>query len=944
MTFLQRLATAIIENSNVGLKDTAIILPTQRATKLLQQVLAEKINKAFFSPTFFTIDKFIEKLSPFKKLSSTELLLHLFDLYHTTPGNEEKSFSSFLSWGSVFIQDINEIDMQLANAHDIFTNLADIKEIDNAFLNNQLSKNAQSYIDFYKSLYDLYSSFTKNLKQDGVGYSGMIYKEVANNIADLASSLPYKRYIFAGFNMFSPAELKITKYFSTEFHAEFYFDLDEFYYNQQLKETYMVEQMQTSFSELNIPPDKISWLGHQYKDIKKEVSIVGVPKHLSQVLYATELLEKMTEEELNHTAVVLADEALFAPFIHTYGRTHANYTMGYPLKATMAYNLLNTLITTLKDHERFQQNQPQAKSNYYHKDLLAFFRNPIIQEVCDLDAAPQKVGDVINGMIERNRIFFDYEDLPILSWLHFPRACSDGLVYFSELLNFFDFIMQMLPEDRQDFYSLTYLYDGIINAQPNFEYFKNSNTPLDINSFEYLLTEEMKSVSIPLSGNPDSGLQVMGLLESRILDFDNVILLSVNEGVLPKGKSQNSLILHNIKQYYKLPTYHYRDAVAAYHFFRLLQHAQSIHLIYDNDSSDSLSEKSRFINQLIFEIKRQNLDIQYHQHTISTKLPTPSHDEIKIEKDEKIIQKLKEYRYSPTSLNTFIQCPLKFYLSKIARINQPECINETVESSVIGTIIHAILEHLYDELKEQPNNYANIIKKYRDNLRDKITEQFIIEKFQEKDLGNGKLYLAFEVIQKYLLPYFDLAEKEFGNGYNDTIGTEIELRATIDVDGIPIQLGGKSDRVDYREKCVTILDYKTGKVDAKYLKLKNFNEEAVEALFTDSKYDKLFQLLSYAYIYNNDKGENSVRKTPEYRCGIISFQELLKKAEKTILYAQLPNEEINKEILDQFEEKLKILFANILDKDQAFTQAQNKDNCKYCDYKFLCGQQNRASY
>lgn len=934
MSFLQKLATAIIHDNSIDFKDTAVILPNRRAVRLLRQAMAKEIGKPFFSPVFYTIDDFIETLSPIKKADNQTLLLHLYEVYKNMEKTESKSFFSFLSWGSIFIQDINEIDMQLANADDIFSNLADIKEIDNFFLKQQLSHNTLSYIEFYKSLKKLYHNYIQRLQEANIGYTGLIYKNVAEHITNYAQQLSHRRYIFAGFNMLSPSELTIAKYYKEQHSGEFYFDLDALYFNEDRNSSYMVQQMNATFNELGLEPEKVTWITDDYRNIPKKIYTTGTSKQINQVLYASELLEQMTADELDQTAVVLTDESLFLPFIHTYGHTHANFTMGYPLKATTAYSLLEIVISTALNSQRFYENQQNSTHVYYFRDLIAFFKNPIIQET--LFSTEQQTS-VIDRMITRNRTFFEYEEIPELELVNFPKTVPTGNDYFRHLLNFFINIAEKLPGERKDFYAIQYIINGLYQTNDLLNTFIQTAKELDLVSLEFILKEKLGRISIPIAGTPDCGLQIMGLLETRTLDFKNIIMLSVNEGILPKGKSHNSLILHNIKQHFNLPTYHYKDAVIAYHFFRLLQHAENIHLIYDNDSSNALSEKSRFIHQLDYEIKKRDLPISFIENTLTQKLAQHTSIQMNVPKDSHIISKIKALRFSPSSLNTYIACPLRFYLDKVANIKKPETINETIESSVIGNTTHSILEDLYNRLKNQPVQYRQTIQEYEDNIDEHLHSKFSENNFQKEDLSKGKLYLAYEVVKKYLLTYFKIIKTDFDNGLNDIIGTEIQLKTNICIGGNSLQLFGKSDRVDYRESCITIFDYKTGYVDTKNLKLKL--PEEIDKLFTDYNYSMLFQLLMYAYLYAHDTSDCTKRKTTTFKCGIISFQELMKSGGEPILYSQLPEQEITAEILSVFEEGLKELLSHILDEKTPFQQTNQTKNCLFCDFNLLCKRQ-----
>jgi CRISPR/Cas system-associated exonuclease Cas4 (RecB family) len=396
-------------------------------------------------------------------------------------------------------------------------------------------------------------------------------------------------------------------------------------------------------------------------------------------------------------------------------------------------------------------------------------------------------------------------------------------------------------------------------------------------------------------------------------------------------------LLYDIKRHFGLSTHQRKDAIFGYHFFRLLQRAENVHLIYDNESTNSLAEKSRFMEQLEFEVKKQYLQETIHitnnQFVLPFSFPT-NESKINIPKTKPILEKLTTYCYSPTALTAYIQCPLKFYWRYIEKITTPTAFDETNESAIIGTVIHNVLEEIFIQLKEKPAQFAVFLSEFAKNI-DKVLFRVFKKQpeLEHEDIEQGKLFLAYQVVKKSILDYIEIIQNEWKISVCQIIATEATLIADVHVGENKLCFSGKADRIEMRDNKVTILDYKTGKVEAKNLKCK---AEDMAVLFTEPKYSQLFQLLCYAYLYQNNKQQTLVQ-TAEVQCGIIAFQELYKQNEEYIYYAEIAKERIlTDEMLQKFEEHLKQIFSSILDETRAFAQNDKEENCQYCDYKEIC--------
>ena len=380
-TFLGELASNILQKEAVSPKDVLIILPNKRAKRVLQKNIAQRITTPQFSPQILSINEFFESLSLLKAISKEELLLHLYSIFITFDSFKEESFHTFLTWAPTFLSDINEIDLQLADASQIFSNLSEIKELETTFLKGELSDFQNRYLHFYIQLSELYIKFVAYLKENQIGYEGLIYRTVSDQITTtnqidekwIAPYKGYKRFIFAGFHALSPSEMSILEFFYHNFKGEFIFDIDRFY---DEKYAPFVKTLQ---NRLRIPDIHIK---EDFRNIPKEIYITEVTGNMSQIYHAIDLIHHIEKVEgtLDETALVFADESLVVPFVHAYDCTKANLTMGYPIQNTTAYQLLQIILDLTKNSFRFAKIQQVDQKIYYHKDLVLFFQNPLVTQ------------------------------------------------------------------------------------------------------------------------------------------------------------------------------------------------------------------------------------------------------------------------------------------------------------------------------------------------------------------------------------------------------------------------------------------------------------------------------------------------------------------------------------------------------------------------------------
>lgn len=935
-TFLGELASNLLQQETVSLKDVLIILPNKRAKRVLQKQIAQRISIPQFSPQILSINEFFESLSPIKSTSKEELLLHLYSIFITFDAFKEESFQTFLTWAPTFLSDINEIDLQLADASQIYSNLSEIKELETTFLKGDLSDFQNKYLHFYVQLGELYEIFVSYLMENKIGYEGLIYRNVADQIVKtdhieeqfITPYKAYKRFIFAGFHALSPSEMCILEFFYHKFHGEFIFDIDRFY---DEKYAPFVKTLQ---NRLRIPDIHIK---EDFKNIPKEIYITDVTGNMSQIYHAIDLIHHIEKVEgtLDETALVFADESLIVPFVHAYDCTKANLTMGYPIQNTNAYQLLQIILDLTKNSFRFAKIQQVDHKIYYHKDIVLFFQNPLVTQA--IFGGNSEGYSAVNEIVANNQIFIPQKDVsPII-----PNLPAQGVEIVHLLIHFFEDLAQKVEKQTPDFYGIQLIIKGLNQTLTVLDHIQCSSIVLDFNSIEYFIYEKVNALTIPFIGDFDKGLQVCGLLETRTLDYKNIIFLSINEGVLPKGKGQPSMIMYDVKNHFKLPTSTYKDSIFAYHFFRLMQRASLVHILYDNDSSSTLAEKSRFINQLEFEVEHKKLtqNISIVKKSISTipQIKTLENNNIVIHKDQDIIEKLHELKYSASNLTNYIRCPLAFYLTYIERLEQIESVDENIENRVVGTIIHEILQTIFNKIEKDPSNAIAIIEASLAEL-DQITNNTFLknEDIRKADITRGKLYLATEIVKRNVLAYLNIAKKEFKSENIQVVGNEVVFHVPISTCFGNVTLKGAADRIDIRDHKVTILDYKTGRVDAKELVFKSD-----ESLISDYNQKQLFQLLVYLLLYQKDP-KNTLVKTAKYTSGIIAFQDVLLQNETYIHFAQLLLEDkttttaFSKTEIDHFEQTVTHLIEQILNPELPFMQTEEIKNCQYCDFKSIC--------
>lgn len=906
-----------LQKKGLNLQDLFFILPSKRAGTFLKHELASVLEFPIFSPTILSIEELVEDLSGLKALDNSELLFRLYSTYsNQTHDSELEPFDSFIKWAQILLQDFNEIDRYLVNQTDIFDYLSAIKELDHWSLESNQTDLIKSHLKFWKNLGTYYTAFTEDLIENKEGYQGLIYREAANNLEYYIETNSNRKHVFLGFNALNTSESQIIQGLLQNDLAQIYWDIDETFINDTVHDAgHFTRQHKSQWKYFNTNP--FNWIASHYSSEKK-IQAIGVPKLVGQAKYIGHILKDLKEEHsnLSKVAVVLGEENLLVPILNSIPKSisQVNVTMGLPLK----FVPLASLFKLLFDIHRHNTDR------YYHKDVIDLLSHPSIYRLFDSQLG-NGAKHIITSIQKNNFTYLNLGQLKSLvddthyslvdelfeSWKDNPKfaisQCSKLIQRIKARLN-----QEKSNLELEYLFRFYKLFNQLTELSSNYKQHLKS-----VKILEGLFNELLTSETLDFQGEPLDGLQIMGMLESRVLDFETVIISSVNEGILPSGKTNNSFIPYDVKLQNELPTYKEKDAVYTYHFFRLLQRAKNVYIIY-NTEIDALKggEKSRFITQLDIE------GIHDIKHLIAApKVPVIEHKLKEVSKNQAAVKQLETLAtkgFSPSSLTNYIRNPIDFYYEKILGIKEFEDVEENIAANTLGSVIHNTLEDLYKPLE---GRFLTIktLKEFKSKVRPTVSKHFRLL-YKEGDFSKGKNLIVFEIAQRYIQNFLDLEINTISSGKTIKIlAIEVDESIEIKIENInyPIILKGKVDRIDQLNGVTRVIDYKSGKVEQNKVEIVNW-----EDITTDyDKYSKSFQILCYAYMmYVNRKIELPIE------AGIISFKNLnsgfLKFGTKPSTYSKKKNQTISIDTINAFEVELKRLILEILNPNIDFIEKE----------------------
>lgn len=891
--------------------DVVLILPSQRAGVYVKQALKESVKTGFL-PEIITIEGFLERVSHLKKADSIQLLFDFYTIYKSVE-KDPLTFDYFSSWAFTVLQDFSEIDQYLIDTNDLFLYLKDIQRLKKWSVKGEFKETelVKDHYVFLEKLHLFYPKLYAYLIERKSGYQGLIYREATKKIDSYLETNSVKKHIFIGFNALNKAEeYLIQKVLETQ-NADIYWDIDNRFLNSNHQAGSFIRKYIREWNYYQ--KNALKSIGNFF-DLKKNITVISAPKNITQIKHAGEILDNLSN--YNNTAFVLGDESLLPVALTSLPKKvrDINITMGYPLKNIPTVQLINAIFQLFLSQERLQKKEAHA---FFYKDVLSVFKNATLTSYLHSE---QNFSKALNRfIIERNASFLS--EAQVLSIIEKDDIAKITVVQniLSSVKEVIDFLNKVLTlihtlKDHVSAMEKEYLYrfhqafTQLKNLQKEHQYFKELKTLFQF--FKQLIASE----NLFFQGEPLKGLQLMGVLETRVLDFENVIITSVNEGNLPDNSNTNSFIPFDVKIHFGIPTYKEKDAIFSYHFFRLLQRAKNIFLLYntENDSYGN-GEKSRFLMQL--ELMKE--DIVYK--TISAKVKTEKRALVEIKKDAKVLEQLKilaQKGVSPSVLTNYLYNPIAFYKQKVLHLKEVQEIEETVAANTLGTVIHDTLDELYTPFVGHfihPNDIKSMQEKTR-----ALVAKYFKKYFKSGDLTTGKNRLIFEVAIRFIERF--LKKELFVVQHNSLkiLATEEQLSTQLNIEGFdfPVNIKGIVDRVDELNGVVRVIDYKTGVVKPSGLNLGKVED------IEDYKYNKSIQVLLYTYLYVKNT-HFSFDKT--ITAGIFSFKNL-KSGLLEVNFSEKrggKDPEITPERLDFFMKKIEKLIAKIYDPQYTFREPES---------------------
>lgn len=838
----------------------AFILPSKRAGFFLKNRMAQKAGGTQWVPDIWSIEDFVSDVAGLRYAPLLHSLFRLYEVYNELHPGTPEPFADFAKWAPTLLQDYNETDRYLVDAHALFTYLTALKELRQWMPEGQTTELIERRTAFWRRLGPVYERFRKSLLAEGMGYQGQVYREAVSELPAYLENTPGKTFVFAGFNALNAAEDSLIQQVLEAGRGVVFWDADTHYLENPLHD-----------AGLFLRRYRAQWPGLKktlrgtgaYLQTPKEIHLIGVPKAVSQARYCGRILEELQEtgpEAIRKTALVLGDESLLNPLLHSIPKDipTVNITMGYPLNNVPLAPLFRQLFRLWEQYD--------GKSWRIHS-LLDLISNPFLRPwftACGYDPEKTRSRILVENTIRATPETLTHLGVPAEIQQHLfppgainpPRFIALGQRLILELKS-----VALRLKDKMVLEYLRHFYRIFNQLSDLCAQYAYVNT---LQALELLFEQVVTEGQLDFQGEPLEGLQLMGMLESRNLDFDTVILTSVNEGILPSGKTQQSFIPFDVKKAYGLPTYKEKDAIYTYHFYRLLQRARRVFILY-NTQADVLEggEPSRFIEQLRTD---PQLSPFIQERMVVPDMGQTPQSNVRIAKDAHLLSRLAELGssgFSPTSLSRYIKDPMEFYRRNILKIPESETLEETVAANTFGTVLHHALEKLYNPWKNKiltAEGVEDMIRSAPGQIHQAFTHHYL-----KKGQPHGKNLIALHVLEQQLIQYLEQERHLIQNHQVEILGVEDPVTRIIPIPGLDfeVRLKGILDRVERVDGQLRIIDYKSGSVLPSDLRI-----DAWDTLCSDPKRAKAFQLLCYAWMYGMPADAQPLK------AGIVSFRNL----------------------------------------------------------------------
>lgn len=955
-SFLKLVAADLYKHTEGNLAHTAVVFPNKRAGLFFNEYLAQESESPIWSPAYVSISELFRSLSPWEVGDPVKLVCELYKIFRRETQSTE-TLDDFYFWGEMLISDFDDADKNKVDTDKLFSNLQDLRNImdDYTFIDDEQEEAIRQFfqnfsierrtalkerfISLWNVLGNIYKGFRESLASQNIAYEGMMYRHVIEHLD--VDKLPYEKYVFVGFNVLNKVEHTLFTQLKDAGKAVFYWDYDEFYMKENRQ---AVTHEAGEFIRRNLRDFPSPLSGELFKNLSKpkEVHYIASSTENAQARYLPQWIRNNLTTPEKETAVVLCNEALLQPVLHSLPAEvkHVNITMGFPLSQTPVYSFLIALLELHTHGFNFKSGR------YTFQSVVTLLKHPYTRQLTGQ-------AELLEKELTRNNRFYP---LPgelgkdeFLTRLFTPLSGNLNLcIRLSETLQQVAGIYQANTSGTEDTDAFNQLYrESLFKAYTTINRFRTlieeDELTVQSETFRRLLVKVLSTTNIPFHGEPAIGMQVMGVLETRNLDFRHLVLLSVNEGQLPKSGGDSSFIPYNLRKAFGMTTIEHKIAVYAYYFYRLLQRAERITLIY-NTSSDGLNrgEWSRFMLQFLIEwphpITRQFLEAgQSPQGTSS----------ITVEKTPDVMRQMQSLfdvranpkaKFSPSALNYYLDCPLKFYYRYVAGLSAPDEVSAEIDSATFGSIFHYAAEHIYKDLtthgkvinKEALETLLRNEVKLQDYVDTAFKKLFFNVPQNEKPEYNGVQLINSAVIARYLK---QLLQNDLRYAPFTFIASEMEVDEPIDIQTpkgvIKSRIGGIIDRMDSKDGTLRIVDYKTGG-DAD-------TPPHVESLFIPDKKrsNYVFQTFLYAAIMCRKQPTMKIAPALLYihRAATETYSPVIQMGEP-----RKPKEAVEdfSKYEKEYRERLQGLLEEIFNPEKSFTQTEIIEKCTYCDFKALC--------
>lgn len=955
-SFLKLVAADLYKHTKGNLAHTAVVFPNKRAGLFFNEYLAQESDSPIWSPAYVSISELFRSLSPWEVGDPVKLVCELYKIFRRETQSTE-TLDDFYFWGEMLISDFDDADKNKVDTDKLFSNLQDLRNImdDYTFIDDEQEEAIRQFFQNFSierrtalkerfiSLWDvlgnIYKGFRESLASQNIAYEGMMYRHVIEHLD--VDKLPYEKYVFVGFNVLNKVEHTLFTQLKDAGKAVFYWDYDEFYMKENRQ---AVTHEAGEFIRRNLRDFPSPLSGELFKNLSKpkEVHYIASSTENAQARYLPQWIRNNLTTPEKETAVVLCNEALLQPVLHSLPAEvkHVNITMGFPLSQTPVYSFLIALLELHTHGFNFKSGR------YTFQSVVTLLKHPYTRQLTGQ-------AELLEKELTRNNRFYP---LPgelgkdeFLTRLFTPLSGNLNLcIRLSETLQQVAGIYQANTSGTEDTDAFNQLYrESLFKAYTTINRFRTlieeDELTVQSETFRRLLVKVLSATNIPFHGEPAIGMQVMGVLETRNLDFRHLVLLSVNEGQLPKSGGDSSFIPYNLRKAFGMTIIEHKIAVYAYYFYRLLQRAERITLMY-NTSSDGLNrgEWSRFMLQFLIEwphpITRQFLEAGQSPQGTSP---------ITVEKTPDVMRRMQSLfdvranpkaKFSPSALNYYLDCPLKFYYRYVAGLSAPDEVSAEIDSATFGSIFHYAAEHIYKDLtthgkvinKEALETLLRNEVKLQDYVDTAFKKLFFNVPQNEKPEYNSVQLINSAVIARYLK---QLLQNDLRYAPFTFIASEMEVDEPIDIQTpkgvIKSRIGGIIDRMDSKDGTLRIVDYKTGG-DAD-------TPPHVESLFIPDKKrsNYVFQTFLYAAIMCRKQPTMKIAPALLYihRAATETYSPVIQMGEP-----RKPKEAVEdfSKYEKEYRERLQGLLEEIFNPEKSFTQTEIIEKCTYCDFKALC--------